>query len=178
MANSSGKYGLKPVGKEVRPPEMFNIDPTTSIMGYGDMVEIVADNGVALAAAGNEDNLGVCVGVVDADGVPVNYYPGSSPDDDTYKALIITDPQQRYAIKCTSALSSADVGGTGDIVLGDASSSTGISTSYMATTSTGNANLKVLGLLKTQGNAWGANQDIVVVIHEHSMGGSTVTEGV
>jgi len=178
MANSSGKYGLKPIGKEVRPPEMFNISPTTSIMGYGDVVEIVASNGVALAVAGNEDNAGVCIGVVDADGIPVSYYPGGTPSNDTYKALVITDPQQRYAVKCSGALSSVDVGGTADLVLGDASTYTGISASYITTVSTGDANLKILGLLETQGNAWGANQDVVVVIHEHSLSGSTITQGV
>lgn len=176
MANSSGKYGLKPIGKECRPPELFDIDPTTSIMGYGDVVEIVADKGVQLAVAGNVDNAGCCIGIFDSNDVPVNYYPGGTPSNDSYKALVITDPQQRYAVKCTTALTAAAVGGTADLVLGDASTSTGISTSYIVTVSTGAANLKILGLLKTKGNDWGVNQDVVVQLYEHSLatGGTTV----
>lgn len=178
MANTTGKYGLKPIGKEVRPPELFPIDPTTSLMGYGDIVEIVADRGVALAAAGNVDNAGVCIGVIDSTGVPVNYYPGGSPDNDDYKALVITDPQQRYAVKCTSALTSADIGGTADIVLGAASTYTGISQSYIVTVGTGAANVKILGLLETEGNDWGANQDVVVQLYEHSLATGGTTSGV
>lgn len=178
MANTTGRYGLKPIGKMVRPPEEFDIDPGSSIIAYGDIVEIVADKGVALAAAGNPDNAGVAVGFVDADGVPVNYYPGSSPSNDSYKALVVTDPQQRYAVKCITALTAADVGGTADIVVGTPDTLTGISTSYIQTVSTGAANLKVLGLLEIEGNSWGANQDVVVQLYESSMATGGTTAGV
>lgn len=170
---ATAKYGLAPYGPQNPGAIMeFDIDPSTTEIYIGDIVEMVADLGVAQAAATNEDNLGVAVGFTH-DGIPVPYYgyPSTSSASDTgWKCLVNVDPHQLYKVHyyhASTALTAAYVGSTADIVVGTGNTTSGISGSYVTALSTGAAMLYVLGLAPIQGNAWGTDCELLVKLQEN-----------
>lgn len=170
---AGGKYGLAPYGPQSPGAIMeFDVDPSTTEVYIGDIVELVADKGIAQSAAANEDNIGVVVGFADEDGIPLPYYgyPTTSTTADTnWKALVNVDPNQIYKVRYAgSAITAADIGGSGDITVATGNSTTGLSGNYIAAISTGAATLYVLGLVPTSGNAWGADCEILVRLQEIS----------
>lgn len=171
MANTSGKYGLRPYGPQ-KPDaiEEFDVDPADTAIYIGDPVKPVADKGMAADTAGSAITAGVAVGFLDSDGLPCRYYPAGNATG--YKVQVNIDPQQKYMVKSTSALAATDVNACGDITMGSGSTVTGLSGAYMTTVSAAAAGFKVLGLAPIVGNAWGANQDILVIINEHFYRGS------
>mgnify|MGYP007111969952 FL=1 len=76
---ATAKYGLEPIGPQ-KPDALvkFDVDPSATAIYRGDVVELVADKGIAQAAAQNQDNIGVVVGFYDADGLPALYYPAAN----------------------------------------------------------------------------------------------------
>jgi hypothetical protein len=55
----------------------------------------------------------------------------------------------------------------GDIVIGTGDSVSGIAGDYITTLSTIAATFRVIGLVEDGNNAWGANQDVLVIISEN-----------
>lgn len=164
MANSTGKYGFVPYEGPAIVHE-YDVDPAEAAMYKQQLVDLVADQGVGVHTAGNEDIIGVVAGFKDSNGAPCKYYPGGSATG--YKALVYDDPNQRFMTKSTTALTAADVGSCGDLTAGTPSSAAYISGQYCTTFAASAAALQLVGLAGTEGNAWGANQDIVVLIVEH-----------
>lgn len=170
---TTAKYGFMPYGPQSAGAIMeFDIDPSTTEIYIGDVVEMVADQGVAQSAATNEDNLGVAVGFLDADGLPAPFYgyPGTAATSDTgWKCLVNVDPNQIYKVHyyhASTALTAADMGSTADFVVGTGNTTTGLSGSYLTALSTGAASVYVLGLAPIQGNAYGTDCELLVRLQE------------
>ena len=166
---ATAKYGLEPIGPQ-KPDALvkFDVDPSTTAIYRGDVVELVANKGIAKAAAGNEENIGVVVGFYDADGLPALYYPAG--DAEGYTAIVNIDPHQLYKIHyyhASTAITAADVGNCADWDVGTGNTTTGQSGAYVKALAAGAAGLYVLGLYEQQGNEWGTDCELVVKLHEH-----------
>jgi hypothetical protein len=171
LANSTGKYGLRPFGPQKAGAILeFPVDPSTSAIYIGDAVIPVADEGVAQLTAGSAVAMGVAVGFKDSNGEPKAYYPAANATG--YKCLVNIDYEQRYMIKCGTALTAADIGSNSDLEVGTGSTVTGLSGMFITTVESTAANMRILGLAAVGGNNWGANQDVVVVFNEHSIKGT------
>ena len=172
MANTTGYYGVIPYGPQKDDAVMeFPVDASSGALYYGDLVQLVADNGVSNAAATNEDNLGICVGFLNGSGLPVPYLPLSPILGE--KALVNIDPYQLYQTKCLAALTAANVGDCADHTVATGDADSGRSGSYIAdvTGSHATATFRILGLVPRAGNAWGAYQDIVVLLNDYLAAG-------
>jgi len=166
---ATAKYGLEPIGPQ-KPDALvkFDVDPSSTAIYRGDVVELVADKGIAQAAAQNVDNIGVVVGFYDADGLPALYYPAGNAAG--YTAIVNIDPHQLYKIHyyhATTALTAAYVGSCADWVVGTGNTTTGQSGAYVTALASTAAGLYVLGLYEQQGNEWGTDCELVVKLHEH-----------
>lgn len=166
---ATAKYGLEPIGPQ-KPDALvkFDVDTSTTAIYRGDVVELVADKGIAQAAAGNPDNIGVVVGFYDADGLPALYYPAVNAAG--YTAIVNIDPHQLYKIHyyhASTALTAAYVGSCADWDVGTGNTTTGQSGAYVTALAAGAAGLYVLGLYEQQGNEWGTDCELVVKLHEH-----------
>ena len=166
---ATAKYGLEPIGPQ-KPDALvkFDVDPSSTAIYRGDVVELVADKGIAQAAAQNPDNIGVVVGFYDADGLPALYYPAGNAAG--YTAIVNIDPHQLYKIHyyhATTALTAAYVGSCADWVVGTGNTTTGQSGAYVTALAADAAGLYVLGLYEQQGNEWGTDCELVVKLHEH-----------
>lgn len=166
---ATAKYGLEPIGPQ-KPDALvkFDVDPAATAIYRGDVVELVADKGIAQSAATNTDNIGVVVGFYDADGLPALYYPAGSAEG--YTAIVNIDPHQLYKIHyyhASTALTAAYVGSCADWVVGTGNTTTGQSGAYVTALAADAAGLYVLGLYEQQGNEWGTDCELVVKLHEH-----------
>ena len=166
---ATAKYGLEPIGPQ-KPDALvkFDVDPSSTAIYRGDVVELVADKGIAQAAAQNQDNIGVVVGFYDADGLPALYYPAVNAAG--YTAIVNIDPHQLYKIHyyhASTALTAAYVGSCADWVVGTGNTTTGQSGAYVTALASDAAGLYVLGLYEQQGNEWGTDCELVVKLHEH-----------
>lgn len=165
MANSTTKYGLKPYGPYLHPPREYRVDPSAAAIGMNSPVKPTANGGVVIDTAGSAISVGVAVSFFDAAGQFHKTYPGGSLTG--WTALVLDDPDQEFMIKCTTALTAADVGTNADITIGAISPMTGIDGSGIDTVAAATAGVRVVGLAKVGDNAWGANQDVVVRFNEH-----------
>jgi hypothetical protein len=166
---ATAKYGLEPIGPQ-KPDALvkFDVDPAATAIYRGDVVKLVADKGIAQAAAGDTANIGVVVGFYDADGLPALYYPAGTAEG--YTAIVNIDPHQLYKIHyyhATTALDAAYVGSCADWVVGTGNTTTGQSGAYVTALAADAAGLYVLGLYEQQGNEWGTDCELVVKLHEH-----------
>lgn len=166
---ATAKYGLEPIGPQ-KPDALvkFDVDTSATAIYRGDVVKLVADKGIAQAAATNTDNIGVVVGFYDADGLPALYYPAANAAG--YTAIVNIDPHQLYKIHyyhASTALTAAYVGSCADWVVGTGNTTTGQSGAYVDTLASTAAGLYVLGLYEQQGNEWGTDCELVVKLHEH-----------
>ena len=166
---ATAKYGLEPIGPQ-KPDALvkFDVDPSTTAIYRGDVVQLAADKGIEQAEAGNVDNIGVVVGFYDADGLPALYYPAVNAAG--YTAIVNIDPHQLYKIHyyhASTALTAAYVGSCADWVVGTGNTTTGQSGAYVTALASTAAGLYVLGLYEQQGNEWGTDCELVVKLHEH-----------
>jgi hypothetical protein len=178
MANTDAPKGLTPIQTPFGGLQVHEYDKTASTALFlGDPVTKVAAGTVQRAAAGNS-LVGVCVGIKDADGVPVNYVAAS--DATACKVLVADDPDQLFMCQEDSgggALAEADRGLNCDLVIADGDTGTGVSkveidSSTKATTA---ATVRLIDIVKRADNAIGDNADWVVKIVEHQ---NLVTTGV
>ena len=169
MTNSTGYYGLDPIGpKDPNSIFPFDVDNASTEIFLNSMVKLVADKGVAASTAG-DISIGVAVGFLDPDGMPQpHYWHGGSSAQAAWKCMVNIKRDQVYKVKCTTAYAASDVGLCTDIVIGTGDSVSGISGDYVVTLSTIAASLMVIGLVEDGNNAWGANQDLLVVINENA----------
>jgi len=180
---ATAKYGLKPYGPQKPGAIMeFTVDPDNgSPLYHQDIAISVADHGVAQHVATNTNNVGVVVGVLDANGLPAAYVPAAAASKAGYKVQINTDPDQLYVMHwhhATTKLSASDEFTCADIVVGSGNTTTGISGSYITAVGTGTATVQILGLAPIQGNAWGSDCEVLVKLHEHIYGAATAAAGI
>jgi len=188
MANLDKAFGLRPIG---------NLSGTGSQKQYG--YEIADNQGgtifqgdlVALSAgfitrflpATHTAAVGVFNGCEYTDpttGKPTfsNFYPGSvNITTGKISANVIDDPSQLFLVQVDAGFVAADVGKNADVIGTGGSTTTGVSTmelnsSTLATTAA--LNLKVVGLYNVPGNDFGTNAVVVVKINEHVYGSAGV----
>jgi hypothetical protein len=180
---ATAKYGLFPIGPQ-NPDAIqeFIVDPdNTSALYIGDIAISVASEGVAQHTATATNNVGVVVGLIDANGLHANYAPAAAASKAGYKALVNTDPHQTYMMHwyhATTSLAATDVLSCADVVVGTGNTTTGLSGSYITAVGTGTATVMILGLTPIQGNAWGSDCEVTVKLHENVFHAATQHDGV
>ena len=107
-----------------------------------------------------------------------NYYPGSvNITAGKIIADVIDDPAQLFLIQADEDIVQADIGKNADVVGTGGSTTTGVSTMELDSSTIANAaalNLKIVGLYDVPGNALGNFAVVVVKINEHLYGSAGV----
>jgi len=107
-----------------------------------------------------------------------NYYPGSvNITSGKIIADVIDDPSQLFLIQCDAGFTAADVGENADVIGTGGSTTTGVSTMELNSSTlavTAALNLKTVGLYNVPGNEFGTNAVVVVKINEHVYGSAGV----
>ena len=107
-----------------------------------------------------------------------NNYPGSvNITSGKIIADVIDDPSQLFLIQCDAGFVAADVGKNADVIGTGGSTTTGVSTmelnsSTLATTAA--LNLKTVGLYNVPSNEFGSFAVVIVKINEHVYGSAGV----
>jgi len=161
MANLDKAFGLRPIG---------NLSGTGSQKQYG---YEIADN----------QAVGVFNGCEYADPTTgkttfSNFYPGSvNITTGKISANVIDDPSQLFLVQVDAGFVAADVGKNADVIGTGGSTTTGLSTMELNSSTlavTAALNLKVVGLYNVPGNDFGTNAVVVVKINEHVYGSAGV----
>ncbi len=162
MANVDSPRGLSPIQtKQGGPPRLvkYTKDNSASAIYIGDAVKLEADGYVAAAAAGNA-----------LLGVAGNFSTASKTDS----VWVYDDPDTVFSVQDDgAAVASAQthVGNNADVVAGTGDVDSKLSGHELdiSGVTTGSAQLRVLGLHKVVGNAWGSWARIAVQINEHQL---------
>ena len=149
----------------------------TSNIFTGDPVQMTGTGkNIALAEAGNVDNLGVFAGCryVNAAGEQIfaKYWAASTTATDIV-ALVYDDPNIEYEIQADT-IAEASVGQLVDWDAGTGSTTTGMSGTYADLTSgtaTSGKSLRIMGLVNRPDNAYGQYAKIRVTFAEHALKG-------
>jgi hypothetical protein len=143
---------------------------------HGDVVEMTGTcKNVSKAAATNVDNIGVFAGCryVNSAGQQIfsKYWPASTTATDIV-AFVYDDPNILFSVQCDS-LAEAAVGTLIDWNVGTGSTVTGYSGLYAvgSSTATADQSLRVMGLLQSPDNAYGAYAKAEVSFAEHALKG-------
>ena len=137
----------------------------------GDFVKLVAGGGIEVAAA-NQRLLGTFAGVRWVDDAGAQHFSKRWTADATgtdIQAFVYDDPNIVYRMQADGAVAAADVGNLADLIAthaGDAQTKrSGMEVN--STTGTGIAQFRILGKVNDPKNAWGANVELFIHIHEH-----------
>lgn len=182
MANTDKPRGLVPLrhlaGGVIRTNEYTIATGYNTIIGRGDPVKLVAGGTIERAAAADELILGVFDGVqyTDASGVPQfsAYWPASTTATNIV-AAVYDDPWIEFGIQVNGTIAATEIGANADFdTVGNASTTTGQSAVELsASTGSGAAQCRILGLVKDPENAWGEYVDVRVLINEHALKSTT-----
>ena len=147
---------------------------------FNDPVEILAAGTIGVAAA-TDALLGSLGGVFFTDASTskptfANHLDASNTATDI-KGFVSDDPYERFEIQADGATAAADVGLNADIVYAAGASPDYVSKVELQTSDqkTGTAQLRILGISKDIENneAGSANVNLVVLINEHQLKGTT-----
>jgi len=188
MANVDKAFGLKPLGNlsatGAQKQYGYNIDDSQAgAIFQGDLVTIVNGYVVKFVPATHAAALGVfngCNYVDPTTGKPIfsNYYPGTvNITQGIISADVLDDPSQLFIIQADEDIVQADIGKNADIVGTGGSTTTGVSTMELDSSTiadTAALNLKIVGLYSIPGNALGDFAVVVVKINEHLYGSTGV----
>ena len=188
MANVDKAFGLRPLGNlsATGAQKQFGYqiaDNQSGAIYQGDLVTLKDGYILKFLPASHTAAVGVfngCNYIDPTSGKPTwkNYYPGSvNITQGTIVADVIDDPNQLFIIQADEDIEQADFGKNADVVGTGGSTTTGVSTmeldsSSIATTSS--LNLKLVGLWDVPGNALGTFAVAVVKINEHLYGSAGV----
>ncbi len=185
MANKDAAFGLRPIGKvgqnrDNQGLSEYDISASASAIYFNDPVEILAAGTIGVAAA-SDALLGSLGGVFFTDASTskptfANHLDASNTATDI-KGFVSDDPYERFEIQADGATAAADVGLNADIVYAAGSSPDYVSKVELQTSDqkTGTAQLRILGISKDIENneAGSANVNLVVLINEHQLKGTT-----
>jgi hypothetical protein len=188
MANIDKAFGLRPMGNlsatGAQAQYGYEIaDNQSGAIFQGDLVTIFDGYLVKFAPATHTAAVGVfngCQYIDPTTGKPTwkNYYPGSvNITAGKIIADVIDDPAQLFLIQADEDIVQADIGKNADVVGTGGSTTTGVSTMELDSSTVANAaalNLKIVGLFDVPGNALGTNAVVVVKINEHLYGSAGV----
>ena len=188
MANIDKAFGLRAIGNlsATGAQKQYGYEIADSQSGtifQGDLVALSAGFITKFLPATHTAAVGVfngCNYIDPTTGKPTfkNYYPGSvNITSGKIIADVIDDPNQLFLIQCDEGFVAADVGKNADVVGTGGSTTSGISTMELdsSTLATSAAlNLKVVGLYNDVNNEFGTNAVVVVKINEHVYGSTGV----
>ena len=185
MANKDAAFGLRPIGKvgqnrDNQGLSEYDIAASASAIYFNDPVEILS-TGTIGAAAASDALLGSLGGVFFTDASTskptfANHLDASNTATDI-KGFVSDDPYERFEVQADGATAAADVGLNADIVYAAGASPDYVSKVELQTSDqkTGTAQLRILGISKDIDNneAGSANVNLVVLINEHQLKGTT-----
>jgi len=180
LGNLSATGGQKQYGYEIA-------DNQSGAIYQGDLVTVYDGYLVKFDPTGGGANHTAAVGVFNGcnyidptTGKPTlkNYYPGSvNITQGKIIADVIDDPNQLFIIQADEDIVAADIGKNADVVGTGGSTTTGVSTMELDSSTVANTaalNLKIVGLYDVPGNALGNYAVVVVKINEHLYGSAGV----
>ena len=181
MANTDNPMGFQLLnGVAVRPPTAYRIEGSegtayATALYIGDMVALSSGYIVKATAGTANQLLGPIVGFECINGglKEGGYYPASSAYN--WNALVADDPSQRLVAQCDGGgtLAQANIGGTLNIKITHAGSTvtniSGMEIDSSAVSGAVTDQLRLIGLVDKPGNAWGANGEYIVEIHNHQL---------
>ena len=188
MANIDKASGLRPIGNlsATGAQKQYGYEIADNQAGtifQGDLVALSAGYITRFLPASHTAAVGVfngCNYIDPTTGKPTwkNYYPGSV-NITTGKIIadVIDDPSQLFLVQCDAGFVAADVGKNADVVGTGGSTTTGVSTMELDSSTlavTAALNLKTVGLYNVPGNDFGTNAVVVVKINEHVYGSAGV----
>ena len=185
MANKDSAFGLRPIGKvgqnrDNQGLSEYDIAASASAIFQNDPVEMAATGTITVAAA-TDTLLGSLTGVFFTDASTskptfANHLKGSNTATDI-KGFVSDDPYERFEIQSDDATAAADVGLNADIVYASGASPNFVSKVELdhSDLKTATAQLRVLAISKDIENneAGSANVNLVVMINEHFLKGTT-----
>ena len=185
MANKDAAFGLRPIGKvgqnrDNQGLSEYDIAASASAIYFNDPVEILSTGTIGVAAA-TDALLGSLGGVFFTDASTskptfANHLDASNTATDI-KGFVSDDPYERFEVQADGATAAADVGLNADIVYAAGSSPDYVSKVELQTSDqkTATAQLRILGISKDPDNntAGSANVNLVVMINEHFLKGTT-----
>jgi hypothetical protein len=188
MANIDKAFGLRPMGNlsATGAQAQYGYEIADSQAGaifQGDLVTIFDGYLVKFAPATHTAAVGVfngCNYIDPTTGKPTwkNYYPGSvNITAGKIIADVIDDPAQLFLIQADEDIVQADIGKNADVVGTGGSTTTGVSTMELDSSTIANSaalNLKIVGLFNVPGNSLGNFAVVVVKINEHLYGSAGV----
>ena len=188
MANIDKASGLRPIGNlsatGAQKQYGYEIaDNQSGTIFQGDLVALSAGYITRFLPATHTAAVGVfngCNYIDPTTGKPTwkNYYPGSvNITSGKIIADVIDDPSQLFLIQCDAGFTAADVGENADVIGTGGSTTTGVSTMELNSSTlavTAALNLKTVGLYNVPGNDFGTNAVVVVKINEHVYGSAGV----
>ena len=188
MANIDKAFGLRPIGNlsATGAQKQYGYEIADNQAGtifQGDLVVLTGGFISKFLPASHTAAVGVFNGCNYNDpttGKPTfsNFYPGSvNITSGQISADVLDDPNQLFLVQCDAGFVAADVGKNADVIGTGGSTTNGISTmelnsSTLATTAA--LNLKVVGLYNDVNNEFGTNAVVVVKINEHVYGSAGV----
>ena len=188
MANIDKAFGLRPIGNlsATGAQKQYGYEIADNQAGtifQGDLVVLTAGFISRFLPASHTAAVGVfngCNYIDPTTGKPTfkNFYPGSvNITSGKIVADVIDDPSQLFLIQCDAGFVAADVGKNADVIGTGGSTTTGVSTmelnsSTLATTAA--LNLKTVGLYNVPSNEYGSFAVVVVKINEHVYGSAGV----
>lgn len=181
MANTNAPFGLRPVrhnsGGTIRANEYSIASAYGTNIFTGDVVELTGTGrNVAKASATNVDNVGVFAGCryVNSSGKQVfsQYWPASTTATDIV-AFVYDDPNIIFEVQADGAVA-GEMGVLADWNVGTGSTVTGQSGLYAVvsgTSATTGGSLRIMGLVQSPENAYGAYAKVEVIFAEHVLKG-------
>ena len=188
MANIDKAFGLRPIGNlsATGAQKQYGYEIADNQAGtifQGDLVALSAGYITRFLPATHTAAVGVfngCNYIDPTTGKPTwkNYYPGSvNITSGKITADVIDDPSQLFLIQCDAGFVAADVGKNADVIGTGGSTTTGVSTMELNSSSlavTAALNLKTVGLYNVPSNEFGSFAVVVVKINEHVYGSAGV----
>ena len=185
MANKDSAFGLRAIGKvgqnrDNQGLSEYDIAASASAIYQNDPVEMAATGTITVAAA-TATLLGSLTGVFFTDASTskptfANHLEASNTATDI-KGFVADDPYERFEIQSDDATAAADVGLNADIVYAAGASPNYVSKVELdhSDLKTATAQLRVLAISKDIENneAGSANVNLVVMINEHFLKGTT-----
>ena len=185
MENKDSAFGLRPIGKvgqnrDNQGLSEYDIAASASAIYQNDPVEMAATGTITVAAA-TDTLLGSLTGVFFTDASTskptfANHLEASNTATEI-KGFVADDPYERFEIQSDDATAAADVGLNADIVYAAGSSPNYVSKVELdhSDLKTATAQLRVLAISKDIENneAGSANVNLVVMINEHFLKGTT-----
>ena len=188
MANTDKAFGFRPIGNlsATGAQKQYGYEIADNQAGtifQGDLVALSAGFITRFLPATHTAAVGVfngCNYIDPTTGKPTfkNFYPGSvNITSGKIIADVIDDPSQLFLVQCDAGFVAADVGKNADVIGTGGSTTTGVSTMELNSSTlavTAALNLKTVGLYNVPSNEYGSFAVVVVKINEHVYGSAGV----